>query len=74
MPPAWWVSSLGDHILFILFHVLEEFRQKQKGMDFEEFVDVALSKMEWKDQQYLRKHIFQIAIRVYAELQNEGIL
>jgi len=54
--------------------VFEEFRQKQKEMDFEEFVDGALSKMEWKDQQYLRKHIFQIAIRVYEELQNEGIL
>ncbi|MCD6513894.1 MAG: hypothetical protein J7L07_03120 [Candidatus Odinarchaeota archaeon] len=69
MPRAWCVRSLGDHILHILFWIFEKFRKQKKQKDFGKFAEKLLSKMEWREQKYLEKHIYSIALRVYEELQ-----
>jgi hypothetical protein len=68
-PDGWGVSSLGDHILLILFGVFESFRLSRRS-DFEVFTKERLSKAEYGDQKYLEKHIYEIAVRVYEEMQS----
>jgi hypothetical protein len=71
LPPTWWVGSLGDHILRILFIIFEAFRQSGEA-DFPSFAEQVLAEGDWGDQQYLEKHIYGIALRVYEEIEKEG--
>lgn len=70
IPPAWWVGSLGDHILYILFHLFERFR-RERDIEFEAFADDWLAASEWGDQKYLMRHVYTIALRVHEELHGE---
>ena len=63
-PGAWWVGSLGDHILSTLFGLFDAYEAQQGQVAFEPFVDAALGGMQWGDQDYLRAHIRGIALRV----------
>ena len=72
VPPAWWVGSLGDHILHILFPVFEQFRLQSTTTDFSEFASIHLSSLIWGDQLYLRDHIITIAVLVYDEMQRHA--
>jgi len=67
VPAAWWVGSLGDHLLHLLFSVFEQYR-KQEAVDFSEFASIYLSSLKWGDQPYLRQHVLDIALRVYDAL------
>lgn len=66
MPGAWWVGSLGDHILHIMFNLFDEFEQQNE--EFSVFARNYLSQMEWGDQAYFQAHVLEIAIRIYGEL------
>lgn len=72
MPIAWWVGSLGDHILHILFPIFEDFRLQNATTDFSEFASIQLDAADWGDQTYLRDHIISIAVLVYDEMQRES--
>jgi hypothetical protein len=63
-PGAWWVGSLGDHILSMLFGLFDAYEAQQGQVAFEPFVDAALGGMQWGDQDYLRVHIRGIALQV----------
>jgi len=66
-PAMWWVGSFGDHILQILFPILEGF-EDQKSDDFREFVSSYLTKVEWEDLEYMQSYMLEIAIRIHNEL------
>ncbi len=67
-PPAWWVGTLGDHILRLLFGVFDSFEGEADSRDFEEFLADRLAQMDWGDQPYLRDHVRDIAVRIHLEL------
>ena len=69
-PGVWMVESLGDHILMILFDLFDEFESEQKNEEFSLFARNNLSQMDWGDQEYLEKHVLEIAIRIYPELSS----
>ncbi|WXG44038.1 MAG: hypothetical protein WED04_08405 [Promethearchaeati archaeon SRVP18_Atabeyarchaeia-1] len=68
-PAAWWVSSLADHILLVLFPVFEQYR-KSNHEDFDSFALDILSKSNWDEQKYLEKHVHRIAVRIYENLKD----
>jgi hypothetical protein len=68
-PGAWWVGSLGDHILSILFSLFDAYRQ-QPQTNFADFARNTLSSMRWGDQAYLEGHIVGIAVRIHQELES----
>lgn len=70
LPPLWFISSLGDYILVILFDVFEHF-SKSKETDFHTFVKSILSKMEWTKRKYLEKHVHSIALRIHEEIKKK---
>jgi hypothetical protein len=67
-PPAWWVGSLGDHILHLLFGLFDGYEAQRGTLPFEAYVSERLHLMQWGDQEYLRNHIAGIAMRVRDEL------
>lgn len=67
-PGAWWVGSLGDHLLMLLFGLFDSYEAQQGQAAFESFLDNALQRMEWGDQEYMREHLQGIALRVREEL------
>jgi hypothetical protein len=69
-PPAWWVGSLGDHILNLLFGLLDTY-EEEKPDSFREFVASRLAKIDWGDQEYLQNHVLGIALRVHEELEKD---
>ena len=71
-PMAWWVGSLGDHILHVLFGILDAYEEKGAGQDFADFADSAVAEMDWGDQDYLKIHVRDIAIRIHGALGAPG--
>jgi hypothetical protein len=63
-PGAWWVGSLGDHVLSVLFGLFDAYEAQHGRVAFEPFIDTTLDRMKWGDQDYLRVHIRGIALRV----------
>lgn len=67
VPGAWFSGSLGDHVLHLLFGVLEQHRlQKEEAnaLSFAEVARQAVDAMEWGDQEYMQEHFYQIALEV----------
>ena len=67
-PGAWWVGSLGDHILHLLFGLFDAYEAQRGQAPFEQFLDQRLAEMGWGDQEYMRTHLRGIALRVRDEL------
>jgi hypothetical protein len=65
-PPAWWVGSLGDHILSLLFGLFDGYETAGPGQGFESYLSERLAAMRWGDQEYLRDHVRDIALRIRA--------
>ncbi len=63
-PGAWWVGSLGDHVLHVLFGVFDAYEAQRGDVPFEKFVHSTLHHMQWGDQEYLRDHLYGIALRI----------
>ena len=68
IPPAWYVGSLGDHILDLLFKLFHTY-EDEKPSDFKEFATACVSTIDWGDQQYLMSHVLGIAVRLYEEIR-----
>ena len=67
-PAAWYIGSLADRILLLVFGVLEEHRMDPNGRAFTDVAKEMLEKMDWRAQPYLRDHVHAIAVRVYEQL------
>ncbi len=63
-PGAWWVGSLGDHILLLLFGVFDAYEAEPERPAFEQFLYQRLAQMQWGDQEYMRDHLRGIALSV----------
>lgn len=70
-PAAWWVGSLADHILSVLFPLFDA-RDEGNPPDFRAFASEQLGRMEWGDQPYLKDHILGIAVRLHETLTSDG--
>ena len=70
-PTAWYVGSLGDHILNLLFPLFDAYEEELPA-DFAAFAQERLLLMNWGNQKYLRCHILEIAIRLKKELAKES--
>lgn len=68
LPGAWYIGSFGDHILKILFGLLEDYKEGPKQPSFPDFAQTRLAQLDWGKQTYLRDHILSIAVRVYESL------
>jgi hypothetical protein len=74
IPPAWFVGSLGDHILHLVFPLLEIDRKYSTGQSFSILARSMLEQLEWGDQPYLRDHVYSIALRIHEELEDDSFL
>ena len=63
-PLAWWVGSLGDHILHLLFGLFDGYEREGAGENFEGYISRRLGDMQWGGQGYLSGHIQAIALAV----------
>ena len=66
-PAAWWVGSLGDHVLKIMFPLFDAYDEESPA-DFGKFASCRLDQMNWGDQQYLKVNVLGIALRLHDEL------
>lgn len=69
-PLAWWNGSYADHIAFYLFKLFDKY-DKQKEKDFNEFSLDFIMNSQWKDQEYAKHHIYDIAQEVFQKLKND---
>jgi len=70
LPPAWYVGSLGDHCLRLLFTGFEAFRTREDPAEtFEACLDRKLAAMDWGEQFYLLGHVRDLALKVRARLE-----
>jgi DNA-directed RNA polymerase subunit RPC12/RpoP len=67
-PAAWGVSSLGDHVLSIMFDLFVD-HEKMHPENFAVFAAKWLSLQDWGDQPYFQGHFLGIALRLYEALQ-----
>lgn len=71
IPGAWYIGSYGDHILSLLFRILEIHRTQEAAQSFAEVARQCVDDMQWGDQQYARDHIYQIALKVHEQLEQD---
>src|SRR5262245_5070643 len=60
-PGGWWVSSLADRLLLILFGLFDRFERDRSSKPFAEYAGDYLDRMDWEKRLYLRDHVLQIA-------------
>ncbi len=65
-PKAWYVGSLGDHVLEIIFEILETQRNSEEPID--EVAKRLVNEMKWGDQLYLKDYTSELAQRVYQKI------
>jgi hypothetical protein len=70
-PAAWWVGGLGDHLLSLLFSILERHR-RDPSRPFAAVARAAVEAMDWGDQAYVKEHFYGIAVRVYEEIERRA--
>src|SRR5262249_16868813 len=63
-PGAWWVGSLGDHILHLLFGLFDAYEEEGSGVSFPPWAEARLAACNWGEQTYLQAHVAGIAVRV----------
>jgi hypothetical protein len=68
VPGAWFIGGLGDHLLWIVFHIFERWREHPES-GFEDAVERELSPRDWGDQVYLKNHVALMAQRIDEEMQ-----
>jgi hypothetical protein len=66
-PAVWYVGTFGDHILGLLFPMLDQHRQ-DPSRPFTTIAREAVERMNFEEQVYLKEHLYNIAIRVYDEI------
>ena len=70
-PAAWYVGSLGDHILGILFRLFDAFEEASSA-DFGSFAVEYLARMDWGDQTYLQMHVYEISRELHNVLKEDA--
>ena len=68
IPPAWGTGSFADHLLMLVFQVLDYYESGPMGWAFSEAASAAVGQMDWGDQDYLERYVHSVACRVYEGL------
>ena len=68
LPAGWYIGSLGDHVLLLIFKAFESYEKFAEGEEFAPFVERWFRAMEWDDQQYLCEHVIDLTQRVRREI------
>lgn len=71
VPGAWFVGSFADHVLYLLFAILEAHRTQEGQTPFDQVARRFVDQMDFGDQDYLREHLYQIALNVKAQLDKD---
>ena len=71
-PGAWYVGSLADHFLSILFNIFDNY--DAKGGDFKVVTKKLLTTYNWGEMDYLEKHIYDIASQVMLSMEIERMM
>ena len=69
VPFMWYTGGLGDHILSLIFGILEAHCRDLSGKSFQVFAREWVDCGDWGDQLYLREHVFGIACRVFDQIE-----
>jgi len=71
-PASWYTGSYADHILRLLFIVLENYRSNEINLPFNEFAkEFVYKKINWEDETFYREYFFKIACRVYSYIEDK---
>ena len=62
-PDAWYIGSLAEDVQSIIFKIFDVL-EIDKPINPEEFIITTIDKINWRDQQYLKNHIKEIALEV----------
>ena len=68
VPSAWYVGSYGDHVLMLIFSILEQYRVNKKDTTFQTVVRAIADKMEFGDQEYAREYVVSLSARIFEEI------
>jgi rubredoxin len=68
-PAAWAVSCYADHLMMLLFMILERHRKGVPRRPFDEVARECVETMDWGDQPYGKQHLYGMALRVHEELE-----
>jgi len=67
-PPGWYKGSLAEHVQSIIFMIFDSL-EAEKPKNHQEFIQSHLHKAEWYDEEYLKKHIIDIALATSIEIE-----
>jgi hypothetical protein len=70
-PAAWAVSCYADHLMLLLFMILECHRKGVPTRPFGEVARECVETMDWGDQPYGKEYLYQLALRVHVELEGD---
>lgn len=68
-PMAWWIGSFGDYVAVLVFEMLDKY-SNQDQKEFKEIAREFCDERDWKDEAYMKEHIFEIACRVFKEMES----
>ncbi len=69
-PIVWWTGSLGDHVTYLIFKVLDIFYAQEEN-NFEEVAEEHFNSNNWGAQQYMKNHIRDLSYKVYLEIEKQ---
>lgn len=70
IPLAWGIFTLGDQILSFIFRLLEQDRLNPGELPFSDRArDFFYKSVDWGEHPYLRDYFYEIAVKVYDQVQ-----
>ena len=69
-PLGWYTGSMANHILGLVLQLFDDL-EKTKPTDAKQFISDWLRKVKWDKDEYLEKHIRDVALDVYPIYQSE---
>ena len=71
-PLAWYTGSMANHILGLILRLFDDL-EKAEQIDPEQFIISWLQKVKWGKDEYLEKHIRDVALEVYPIYKSEKL-
>ncbi len=72
-PGVWLVGSFADEILEHIFEILDTYKKTYTKIDFDEFAKLVLEQRIPDNEDFLRKHVFEILQEIVKELEKKGL-
>lgn len=65
-PPAWFTSSMSDHVQSLIFELFDKLEAKKPKNQKEFIINSLKIDFEWGDQVYLKKYIQEVALDILS--------